>query len=170
MADRNFEKCLRFVLNFEGGFVNNPDDPGGVTQLGITQATLSSFLGRPASIAEVKELTPEKVAPIYRQKYWNPIMGEDLPEGMDLAVFDYGVHSGPRRSILAFQRVLKVVADGQVGPRTLAAARKVDPKDAVNALCDQRLQFLQTLKVFKKFSRGLTNRVKECRHAALSMV
>ena len=60
MAAGNFEACLKFVLQFEGGFVNNPKDPGGPTNLGVTQATLSGFLGRQATIDEVKALTPEK--------------------------------------------------------------------------------------------------------------
>ena len=169
MAAGNFEKCLDFVLKFEGSFVDNPKDPGGPTNFGITQGTLSSFLGRAASVADVKKLTREKVAPIYRQKFWEPIMGDELPAGVDLAVFDYGVHSGPRQSILAFQRILKVVADGQVGPRTLAAAGKVKPKMAIEALCKERLGFLHKLKIFKTFAKGLTNRVEKCRQAALSM-
>ena len=100
MAAKNFDKCLKFVLQFEGGFVNNPKDPGGPTNLGVTQATLSNFLGRQATIAEVRALTPAKVAPIYRLKFWDHINGDDLPVGVDLAVFDFGVHSGSTGSVL----------------------------------------------------------------------
>src|SRR4051794_36362256 len=76
MAAANFEKCFAFILQFEGGFTNDPKDPGGPTNLGITQATLSAFLGRQATIAEVKALTPEKVAPIYRGKFWDHVNGD----------------------------------------------------------------------------------------------
>ena len=169
MAAGNFDKCLKFVLQFEGKFVNNPKDPGGPTNLGVTQATLSNFLGRQASIAEVKALTPAKVAPIYRLKFWDHVNGDDLPEGIDLAVFDFGVHSGPRRGVMGLQRALNLADDGKLGPVTIAAAKKADPKTTINAICDERMAFLRKLKVFKSFGKGLTNRVAKCRKAALSM-
>ena len=170
MAAGNFEKCLAFTLQFEGGFVNNPKDPGGPTNLGVTQATLTGFLGRQASIADVKALTPDTVAPIYKQKYWDLIGGDDLPVGIDLAVFDFGVHSGPSRGVVGLQRALSIADDGKIGPITIAAATKADPKTTVNAICDGRLAFLQQLTVFKSFGPGLTSRVTKCRAAALSMI
>lgn len=170
MAADNFDRCLKFVLQFEGGFVNNPKDPGGPTNLGVTQATLSAFLARQASIAEVKALTPAKVAPIYKLKFWDHVSGDELPEGIDLAVFDFGVHSGPERGIIELQRVLGLADDGKLGPVTLKAVNKVDPKETIIAICAGRLTFLQQLKVFKAFGPGLTNRVTKCRKAALSMV
>ncbi len=170
MAADDFDRCLKFTLQFEGGFVNDPKDPGGPTNLGITQATLSTFLGRQASIAEVKALTPAKVTPIYKLRFWDHVSGDELPEGIDLAVFDFGVHSGPTRGIIELQRVLGVADDGKLGPVTLKAADKADPKTTINAICDGRLAFPQRLKVFKSFGAGLTSRVAKCRKAALSMV
>lgn len=170
MAAGNFEKCLGFMLQFEGGFVNDPKDPGGPTNLGVTQATLSAFLGRQATIAEVKALTPDKVAPIYRFKFWDHVSGDDLPVGLDLAVYDFGVHSGPSRGVISLQRALKLADDGKLGPVTLAAAQKADPNATINAVCDERMAFLRKLKVFKSFGKGLKNRVDKCREAALSML
>ena len=170
MASNNFDNCLTFVLQFEGGYVNHPDDPGGPTNLGITQSTLSSFIGRQATIEEVKALTPAKVAPIYRLRYWDRVQGDDLPAGVDLAVFDFGVHSGPTRSVMSLQRVLGVADDGKLGPVTLTAANAASPLKTVNALCDARLDFLMQLKVFQSFGPGLTNRVSKCRAAALDIV
>jgi len=170
MAAGNFEKCLKFTLQFEGGFVNNPKDPGGPTNLGVTQATLSTFLGRQATIAEVRALTPDKVAPIYKLRFWDSVNGDELPEGIDLAVFDFGVHSGPSRGVIGLQRALKLADDGKLGPVTTSAAKRADPKATINAICDERLAFLQKLKVFKSFGKGLTSRVVKCRRAALSMV
>jgi lysozyme family protein len=172
MAAGNFEKCLKFVLQFEGGFVNDPKDPGGPTNLGVTQATLSAFLNRQATIAEVKALTPEKVAPIYRGKFWDHVNGDNLPIGVDLAVFDFGVHSGPARGVAALQRAVKVADDGKVGDVTTKAANKADPKTTVNAICDDRMAFIKKTKAFKvpKFQKGLINRVEKCRRAALAMV
>jgi lysozyme family protein len=170
MAAGNFEACLKFVLQFEGGFVNHPADPGGPTNLGVTQATLSAFLGRQATIAEVKALTPDKVAPIYRLRFWDNVQGDQLPVGIDLAVFDFGVHSGPSRGVISLQRVLKLADDGKIGPVTIAAAKKANPKTTVDGICDERMAFLRKLKVFKKFGKGLTSRVDKCRTAALSMI
>jgi lysozyme family protein len=170
MAAGNFEMCLKFTLQFEGGFVNDPDDPGGPTNLGVTQATLSTFLGRQATIAEVQALTPGKVAPIYHLRFWDSVHRDQLPVGMDLAVFDFGVHSGPSRGVISLQRVLELADDGKIGPVTIAAANKADPKTTVNDICDERMAFLRSLKVFKKFGKGLTSRVDKCRKAALSMI
>jgi lysozyme family protein len=170
MAADNFDHCLHFTLQFEGGFVNNPNDPGGPTNLGVTQATLSLFLGRPASIPEVRALTPEKVAPIYKLKFWHHVNGDDLPLGVDLAVFDFGVHSGPSRGAIGLQRALGLADDGKIGDVTLAAANAADPGKLVNDICDERLAFLKQLKVFQSFKAGLTNRVARCRDAAESML
>jgi lysozyme family protein len=170
MAANNFDPSLKFTLQFEGGFVNNPKDPGGATNLGVTIHTLSQVLGHNATVAEVKALTPKTVAPIYRQRFWNMVRGDDLPIGVDLAVFDFGVHSGPVRAVKAFQRVLGLDDDGDVGDITLKAVRQVDPKAVINALCADRLQFLKGLKVFKSFGPGLKNRVDKAQAAALSMV
>jgi lysozyme family protein len=170
MATGNFEACLKFTLQFEGGFVNDPRDPGGATNLGVTVGTLSEVLGHRATVDEVKALTPKTVAPIYRQRYWKVVHGDDLPVGVDLAVFDYGVHSGPKRGAKALQRVLGLEDDGDIGDITLKKAREVDSKSLIGILCDQRLEFLRGLAVFQSFGKGLKSRVDKCRAAALSMV
>lgn len=170
MAVNNFKPSLKFILQFEGGFVNHPHDPGGATNLGVTIGTLSLVLGRPATIDEVKALTPRTVAPIYRKRYWDAVRGDDLPLGVDLAVFDFGIHSGPARSAMAVQRVLGVADDGQIGPITIAAAQKADSEDVIEELCDDRLRFLRGLTIFETFGKGLKNRVSKARKAALSML
>jgi lysozyme family protein len=170
MAAGNFDKCLQFVLQFEGGFVNDPADPGGATNLGITIGTLSGVLGRPATVAEIKALTPATVAPVYRQRYWNKVAGDQLPGGVDMAVFDFAVHSGPGRAARALQSVVGVAVDGDIGDITLKAVAKVDPALLVTELCADRLAFLKGLKVFKSFGPGLANRVNKCKAAALSLV
>ncbi len=170
MAADNFEASLKFTLQFEGGFVNNPKDPGGATNLGVTIHTLSQVLGHNATVAEVRALTPKTVAPIYRQRYWNAVRGDDLPLGVDLAVFDFGVHSGPIRGAKGLQRILGLEEDGKVGDVTLKAVRKVDPKTVIETLCAERLHFLEGLTVFKTFGKGLKSRVQKCQAAAQSML
>ncbi len=97
MASATFERALDLVLSFEGGFVHDPRDPGGATNLGVTQATLARACGRPVSIDEVRALTRAEAGAIYRRLYWTAIRGDALPAGLDLAVFDCAVNSGPAR-------------------------------------------------------------------------
>lgn len=175
MANENrFERWLQLVLAHEGGYVDHPSDPGGATNLGITRKTLAGWrkvmpwTSLPKS--EVKALTKETVAPIYRALYWDEIRGDDLPAGLDYAVFDYAVNSGPGRAAMALQRILGVADDGEIGPITLAAVAKRKPADLINALCDERIAFLQRLSTFAVFGKGWTSRVAGVRKLALTVV
>lgn len=167
MSTRNFDKKLKLVLRWEGGYVNHPADPGGATNLGVTQKTLSGWLGRPATIAEVKALTPAKVAPIYKKQYWDKVSGDELPEGLDYAVFDYAVNSGPAKAAKDLQKVLGIPSDGQIGLHTLAAIQGRNVDDLINRLMDRRLAFLKRLKTWKTFGKGWASRVAGVRKEAL---
>jgi lysozyme family protein len=112
----NWDKAFDEVIKYEGGYVNNPRDPGGPTNLGITQATLSRWLGRAATVAEVKALTREKVKPIYKRYFWDVIKGDALPGGVDFATYDFAVNSGPSRAARYLQSVVGVKQDGKIGP------------------------------------------------------
>src|SRR4029079_2888623 len=94
----NWDKAFAEVIKSEGGYVNHPRDPGGPTNLGITQATLSRWLGRHASVADVRALTRDKVKPIYKRNFWDVVKGDELPGGVDFAVYDFAVNSGPSRA------------------------------------------------------------------------
>ena len=98
---RNFDKALRDLLSpdREGGFSNHPDDPGGMTNLGVTKAVWESWVGRPVSEKEMRNLTVEKVAPMYRKKYWDRARCDDLRDGLDYIVFDTAANSGVGRAI-----------------------------------------------------------------------
>ena len=172
MAASSYDAALARLLAHEGGYTNHPADPGGPTNLGITQATLSAFIGRQATIAEVRALTPAKAGAIYRAKFWDHVNGDNLPVGIDLAVFDFGVHSGPSRGVAALQRAIKAADDGSLGPITTAAANRANPETTINAICDDRMIFIKKTKAFKvpRFQKGLINRVTKCRRASLSMV
>ncbi len=172
MAKGNFPACLADVLVHEGGYVDHPKDPGGATNLGITIGTLTGWLGRQATKAEVKALTKTTVAPIYRANYWDKIGGDDLPSGLDAAVFDFAVNSGPGRAAKLLQRLVGVSQDGQIGPMTLAAVAKVSPAkvpDLINAYCDARMSFLRGLGTFDTFGKGWTRRVDGVREKSLQM-
>lgn len=165
----NFDACLKLVLAHEGGFVNHPSDPGGMTNLGVTKRVWEDYTKRPADEAEMRALTPERVAPLYRAFYWDVCRGDDLPAGVDYAVFDTAVNSGPGRAGKLLQRTLGVADDGRIGPGTLGAAQKADVKDLIDKMCDNRLAFLQALQTWKVFGKGWGKRVADVKKKALEM-
>lgn len=169
MAANTFARALTLVLQHEGGWSDDPADPGGATNLGVTIGTLSLWLGRPATKAEVKALTVATVAPIYRRNYWDAVRADELPPGLGYALFDFAVNSGKKRAVIGLQRALKVADDGALGPVTLAAIVKHKPADLIDALCDGRLVFLRALSTWPRFGKGWARRVEEVRKAALAM-
>jgi lysozyme family protein len=167
--DRNFERALPLVLKHEGGFANHPKDPGGATMKGVTLATFRRY--KPgASVADLKAISPAMLGRIYRDGYWNKVRGDDLPSGVDYAVFDFAVNSGPGRAAEYLQAISGVAPDGEIGPKTLAAVAKLDPAAVINSLCNRRMAFLQRLKTWPTFKDGWTSRVADVRKKALAMV
>ncbi len=168
MAAETFDRALALVLDLEGGFVDHPRDPGGATNLGITPATLANARGRPVSAVDVKALTRAEAGTIYRRLYWNAVKADELPPGLDLAVFDFAVNSGPARAARALQAVLGATRDGRVGPKTIAAAYPADLPAAIRALTRERLRFLRALSTWPVFGRGWTSRTTRVEAAALA--
>lgn len=165
MTDR-FPVLLPEILRHEGGYVDHPKDPGGATNLGVTIGTLSNWLGRRATKAEVKALTPAKVAPIYRALYWDRAQAGAMWPGLDLCAFDAAVNSGVSRGVRWVQKAVGAEQDGRPGPKTLAAVaeagRTVDGRvQAVQAACAARMGFLRGLGHWKTFGRGWSRRVAE---------
>jgi lysozyme family protein len=165
----SFESAVALVLQHEGGFVNHPRDPGGATNFGITRETLSRARGRPASVEDVRRLTREEAASIYRSLYWKTVRADELPLGLDLAMFDLAVNSGPKRAVTMLQSVLGVEADGLIGPMTIKAANRVDPADSVRRLTRSRLGFLSRLATWTVFGRGWRWRVLAVEQEALRL-
>jgi lysozyme family protein len=165
----NFEQCLALVLKHEGGFVNNPYDPGGMTNLGVTKATWESWTGKPATEAEMKALGPADVLPLYRKQYWDKVRGDELPMGVDYVVFDCAVNAGPSRAAKILQSVIEVPSDGMIGPKTIAKVNETNPRDVVTLYCEKRLEFLQMLPTFDKFGKGWSRRVADVEATAFSM-
>lgn len=164
-----FDRCVAIVLRHEGGYSDHPNDPGGPTNMGITLKTLRDWRGGDVTPADVRALTREEAIEIYRALYWNAVRGEDLPPGVDLAVFDFAVNSGPRRAVRTLQRLLRVRVDGGVGPETLAACRKADREALIRDYCAARLEFLQSLPSFQTFGRGWARRIADIEREALNM-
>jgi lysozyme family protein len=169
MALTSFDRGLAEVLLHEGGFIQHPADPGGATKFGITRPTLARFRGRPVSVEDVRALTRTEAAAIYRRLFWDAVRGDGLPPGIDLAVFDFAVNSGPARAVRMLQDVLGVHADGIVGPATLAAAQEADPADVIRRLTRSRLAFLSRLASWPIFGRGWRSRVLAVEREALRL-
>jgi len=165
----NFDRCMAQVFASEGGFVDDPQDPGGATNLGITIGTLSQWRGRKCTKAEVKALTREEAAKIYRRDYWDAVRGDDLPFGLDLCAFDGAVNSGVSRGAKWVQQALGVEADGKIGPTTLAAARSTYVPAAIQRAVAFRLSFLKQLPGWAHFGNGWAVRMKAVEAEALSM-
>ena len=162
----NFEDSLARVLASEGGFVNHPKDPGGMTNLGCTKAVWEAFVGHPVSEADMRALTPEMVAPLYRRKYWDAVCGDQLPKGLDYAVFDAAINSGPGRAVKWLQEVAGTSVDGSIGPKTLSAVNAFSPLEIIAQYNDRRLQFLESLPTWPNFGKGWGNRVAHVQSVA----
>jgi lysozyme family protein len=168
----NFETCLALMLAHEGGFVNHPQDPGGMTNLGVTKRVWEEWVGHEVDEKQMRALTPEIVAPLYKRKYWDAVRADDLVDGVDYCVFDVAVNSGPGRAVKFLQSCVGVTADGGFGPRTLAAVKEAekDPARLIEMYCARRLEFLQSLKTFETFGKGWSRRVQEVKDKALKML
>lgn len=166
----NFGKCLAWVLVHEGGYVNDSHDPGGATNKGVTQAVYNGWRkSHGQKTQSVIAISADEISWIYRMLYWDRVRGDDLPSGVDYAVFDFAVNSGVHRASKYLQAVVGAVGDGIIGKGTLAAVDRMGAKETVIALCRKRLGFLQGLKIFWRFDKGWTRRVEEVRRTALEM-
>ena len=170
MAAENYVTCLEMILHHEGGYVNHPKDPGGETNLGVTKRVYEDFGGT----KDMKDLVREDVAPIYKKNYWDRVKGDQLPNGLDLVVFDFGVNAGTGRSAKYLQRMIGTVADGGIGPNTLRALgnyiEEVGTEGAIKNFQSKRQEYYESLSTFETFGRGWTRRVDETTEAALGMI
>jgi lysozyme family protein len=191
MSASSYDEALARLLVHEGGYSNHPSDPGGPTNWGITLRDARAYWKQDATATDVRNLPRAVAKNIFRTKYWAALSCDELPAGVDYAVFDYGVNSGIGRAAKVLQRLLglhsasktkgrrrpssrtdavdALVVDGIVGPRTLAAAACADAGRLIDAICDERLAFLQGLRTWSVFGNGWGRRVREVRAAALAM-
>ena len=170
MASKNYQKCLETILHHEGGYVNHPKDPGGETNLGVTKRVYEEWGGT----KDMKDLLVEDVAPIYKKNYWDRVKGDDLPSGLDLCVFDFGVNAGTGRAAKYLQTMIGTVADGGIGPNTLKKVDEYVEKHGLEVTIrdyqNRRQGYYESLSTFETFGRGWTRRVTETTELALKMV
>jgi len=165
----NFKDALAAVLHHEGGFVNHPSDPGGMTNLGCTKKVWEEWVGHPVDEHTMRNLSPADVAPLYKARYWDKVHGDDLPAGVDYVVFDAAINSGPGRAAKWLQEVVGVTADGAIGPGTMRAVMAHNPTELVAAYQAKRLAFLQALPTWGTFGKGWSRRVHEVADAGHKM-
>ena len=166
----NWKQAFEQMLKSEGGFVNHPSDPGGMTNLGVTKATWENWVGRESDEAEMRGLTPEKVEPLYKKKYWDAVRADELPVGLDYLMFDFGVNAGPGRAIKVMQSAVGVTPDGGFGPLTLAAVQAIDPVELIEKFSQAKEDFYRSLGTFTTFGKGWLNRVADVKVKANSML
>jgi len=166
----NFPAALALVLQSEGNFVNHKNDPGGMTNLGVTRNVWRDWVNRDVDEAEMRSLTPELVTPLYKARYWDACHCSDLPRGVDYAVFDAAVNMGPGRAAKLLQAALGVTADGSIGRATIAAATAADPVELLEAFSLGKEAFYQSLPTFATFGKGWLNRVAHVQDAAEGMI
>ena len=163
MTASNFQQTTEWLLVHEGGFVNHPRDPGGATNRGVTQAVYNGYrarMGRPQQT--VRNITTAEVYDIYRTQYWDKVWADQMPAGLDYAVYDFAVNSGPSRSIKFLQRILGVGDDGVMGNVTMGAIAALSDQqvdETIRALCTNRWNWMKRLRTWDTFGRGWTRRV-----------
>lgn len=164
----------RMISRYEGGYGWNQNDPGGPTKYGITCYDLAEFMHEPMdSMARwaplVKAMTMQTADSIYDTKYASACDFYNLNPGKDTVIFDFGVNSGTARAIKYAQRVVGVLADGDLGPITLKAINDFDPRTFINSLCDARLTFLHGLSTWPVFGGGWGARVADLRSYSINL-
>lgn len=162
----NFDECLKMLLHHEGGYVNHPSDPGGETNLGVTKKVYQEWGGT----KDMKDLTVEDVAPIYKKNYWDRCKCDDLESGVDWVVFDWAVNSGTGRAAKAIQKICGASQDGAIGPKTLALIGTQNTQYVIEEFGKIRQDFYESLKTFDTFGKGWTRRNKETTAKALEMI
>lgn len=160
----NFPNCLAIVLKHEGGYVNDPHDPGGETNFGISK--------RAYPTENIRAMTKMRAAEIYRRDYWDAVSGDELPYGLDLVAFDAAVNSGVMRGSQWVQKAVMVNPDGRIGPVTIKAARKLTQaslEQSITAAVRLRLNFLASLKTWGRYKNGWSRRCEDVEFTALEM-
>jgi lysozyme family protein len=170
----NFDGAFSHVMQSEGGYVNDPKDPGGETNLGVTKAAWADYIGRPVADGEMKELTKDVVKPFYKKMYWDKVHGDDLPKGLDYLAFDFAVNAGTGQAAKFIQRAVGATADGAIGPATLALVTKTDPRTLILGFTNQKEMFYKDLAERKpdlnKFLKGWLVRTSTVAATAQTML
>ncbi len=149
----NFENAIERILGHEGGYVNDPNDPGGETKFGISKRSYPDV--------DIKNLTRDQAKAIYRRDFWNKVSGDVLHDGVAYQTLDFAVNSGIETAVRYLQRALGVADDGHFGPVSAKAASEMSESDQIMRLNAERLDFMRKLKVWPSFGKGWAGRIAE---------
>lgn len=169
MAASSYEASLARVLKHEGGYTNHPSDPGGPTNFGITIHDYRRYINSSGTANDVRDMQFADAAKIYRARYWDALRCDELPAGLDYAVFDYGVNSGTGRAGKVMARLAGQQSGATVTDALVVAIRASGSTALIARLCDERIAFLKSLKTWPVFGAGWGRRVSEVRRDALAM-
>lgn len=167
----NFNESVEIILECEGGFVNNINDPGGMTNHGITRRVYEQYIGGYVNENEMRNMPIDDAKKIYKLNYWNLVKGDHLPSGVDLCVFDFAVNAGVNRSVKTMQMNIGTKEDGIVGVNTLGMINSLSDDEIIkliNDICDDREIFYRSLKTFEVFGKGWMNRLNKIKDICLS--
>jgi lysozyme family protein len=160
-----FLQCLQFTLPEEGGFVDDPADPGGATNKGVTLAAFRDWRAKATlpepTVDDLKAISDDELQAFYATGYWNTIRGHDLPPGIDLLTFDFGVNAGWHRSATFLQQAIGLTGrdvDGWVGPQTLAQLAKTPLRSVFVEQATRQVQHYVSLGTFGRFGDGWLHR------------
>ena len=148
-----FDQCFDKLISHEGGYVNDPRDPGGETKFGISKRAYPD--------EDIAGITIEYAKQIYRRDYWDAVQAEYLPDAVRFDLFDAAVNSGVRQAVKWLQLAAKAEPDGIVGPKTLLAVRMADPQLLAKRFNGHRLRFMADLKTWPTFGRGWARRIAD---------
>lgn len=156
-----YDTAFDRLMGHEGNYSNDPNDPGGETNWGVTWPVLRQAIDRglvPPSTA-IKTLTREQARPIYRVFFWERVNADKLPDGVGFQLFDFAVNSGIETAVRYLQRALRVADDGRWGPVSQAAAHAASESDMILLLNAERLDFMTRLKNWPNHGRGWARRI-----------
>lgn len=162
----NHRLLIPFILKWEGGWSDDPDDRGGLTNKGITLSTYSTYKGRNATPYELRRITRAEWEDIFKKMYWDKIGGDAIKsQSVADILADWAWMSGHYNAVRTVQAVLGVRADGIVGMQTLRAINTAKPKVLFNQIKEARENYyyriVQTRPQNRKFLRGWLNRLND---------
>lgn len=170
---RAFAEALPLILDFEGGWTDDPFDPGGPTNHGITLATFARERGIEVTAetvtdlkADLRRITDAEVRRIYLERYWRLARCDAMPAALALVHFDASVNQGVTGAARMLQAALDVTVDGEIGPITLAAANSCELGPAIDRYAAIRRDHYRSLSHFWRFGRGWLRRVERATAAA----
>ena len=157
----NFDVAFAKLLGHEGEFSDHPDDPGGKTRYGITEAVARRVGYR----GDMRELPIDLARRIYRAEYWDAVRADEMPPAVRYVLFDAAVNSGVGQSVRWLQNAAGVTPDGVIGPRTMAAVNALDANSLKSRMLANRLRMMTNLSNWPSFSRGWARRIADLMEA-----